>query len=806
MTNEPFNPIAGYLKNEETEEIVIDNNFIECAIGSQFSYGTKESEVIASPIVDNEADYYVGYTQKGKIRQFPVSDKIVMMNHDDGNLSDLIGTRKIYNKYGFHASFCAVLHPFYGLADAKKEIPNGRKIVSEGHDIGLHAVTNCTYWIQNKMFDIKPDGSNTFAPTISEFTTDTGNGKNIFDMSISTLGTTKVSTSYTTPAFTAGLPVPSDAEGLWSKNFDAITQSELDIVNGFYTLYADRFLIHGIKDCDVENLLDVSEVPAIDGTRLWWIEYWYNNLIDNTLGYSEQSATKDGSTITYKEISDRFDVDYNVPSGASASDYYPDSSHLLNGKMVYWEDTSNPNFVNAKVKTASSFSDNDYQLVGKFKKGLFKDCFSTCNYEVIDREVAVAEAWFRKFYKIDHFTDQHFHGTTYFNKLYHNIDGNCFYNRECTVNEDMNGRFYSSRRCAFVSQRTIMAEFGINIIKETQYRPRMEYEGQIGNYYGVDKIKAVGCYGGNNNSRFTTDYTDMMSMFGINTTSGEENMSYQTFNDFISGLDDWLKFCYDNSDTVVTRGGVTAHIPHYIKIALDRLFASVGTGKVPILSFDTLFASPAIMGAMDILLRAIKKAGFEVVSFGEGMQHILSHPRSTAGNLFPNPTFKQSKWELFGYDNTMTKNRVKTPDGWFSDSENILVDVQAQSMKLTNTSDNNIVNMITRIYGLPAGSYKLSYESKGDASGSSINVYPVKNGTRLSARENVIDTYTVTTDYVSREIEINIPDPHINSVDYTNPASVVCQGAEDNICAIEVLLSIPIGKNIYIKKPKLYVI
>lgn len=808
LTNDPFNPIGGYIKSEERiEQNVIDYNSKENAIGSQYSYGTEDSEIIASPIVDNSNDFYVGYTKTGKKRQFPVSDKIVMMNHDDGNLSDLIGTRKIYNKYGFHANFCVVLYPFYGLTNAKKVIPNGRKLVAEGHDVGLHAVMGCTYWIQNKMFDVTPDGSNTFAPNLSDFTTETTNGKNVFDMNISSLATTKVSTAYSTPGFTEGLPAPSDAQGLWNKTFDgegAITDAEISIVNGFYSLYGDRFLAHGIKDCDVEDIMTATKVASIDATRLWWLEYWYNNLIDNTLGYSEQSATKEGSTITYKTISERFAVDYDVPSGASADDYYPDASHLLSGKMVYWNDTSNPNYSSAKVKTASDFSDNDYQFVGKFTKGLFKDCFSCCNYEVIDREIAVAQAWFRKFYGIDHFTDQHFHGTTYFNKLYHNSDGNCFYNRQLTVNEDMNGRFYSSRRAAFVSQRTLMAEYGINVIKETQYRARMEYEGQIGNYYGVDKIKAVGCYGGNNNSRFTTDYTDMMSMFGINTASGQENMSYQTFNDFMNGIEDWLKFCYDNADSDMTRGGVTAHVCHYIMIALDRLFASVGTGKVPILSFDTLFASPAIMAAMDILLRAIKKSGFEVVTFEEGMQHILSHPRSTAGNLFPNPSFRQSKWELFGYDNNMTKNRVKIPDGWFANSESVVVDVQEQTMKLTNESNDTIVNMLTRVYGLPAGSYNLSYKAKGDTARSSVKVYPVKNGTRLNAREEAIDNYTVTTEFVTKEIVIDIPEPHTNEIDYSNPESVVCQGCEDNVCAIEIQISIPIGMNIYIKEPKLY--
>lgn len=779
------------------------NDLTECAIGVQNSYGTLQSELNASPIVDNSEEFNVGYTLKGKQRQKPVTDKIIMMSHDDGNLSDLIGVRKIYNKYNFHGSFCIVLSPFANLSDAKVEIANGRKLIEDGHEVGIHAIMANSYWFQNRMFDIRPDGTSNFAPTVADFNNPKSEGAtiNVFNDTLQSMQTTKVVSVYLKPSFGSTV-IDSSIKDYWDEYLGSITQGHLDVVNSFYNLYGDIVLKDGVLDCEVDDIMTATDVTIASKTRLGWLEYWYNNLIDITLGYSSTEST----------LADRFAEDYSVPSGASLMDYYPDAAHILNGKMIYWEDTTNPNYANAKVKTASGFSDNDYQLVGKFTKGLFKDCFSTCNYEVMDREIAVATEFFRKYYHIDHFTDQHIHGTTYFTKTYFNTAGNRFVDRYNFVNEDMNGRMWSSRLGAYVSARTIMSEYGINICKETQYRHRMEYEGQIGNYYGVDKIKAVGCYGGTsggNSSKFATDITTFLSMFGITTNTGQENMSYSTFMGIVNGIEeDWLKFCYKNTgqSNISVGDGTIKMVPDYLRSTLDHLFASVGTGKIPMLSFDTLNNNPAIMSAMDILLRACKKAGFEVVSFEEGSNHILSHPRSTAGNLFPNPTFQQNKWKLFDYDNTIALDTVKLPDGWYYYDGMPDIEVSYnQDLGSTVMTSAGAGKLITRIYGLPSGDYQLRYSAKG--SDARIIVRAVKNGTKLTESEVAIDDYNLSTGWVDKTINIAIPEHNQKEVDYTNPASVACQGCENNVCAIEIVLYTTSGdSSCQFAKPKFYAV
>jgi hypothetical protein len=125
-------------------------------------------------------------------------------------------------------------------------------------------------------------------------------------------------------------------------------------------------------------------------------------------------------------------------------------------------------------------------------------------------------------------------------------------------------------------------------------------------------------------------------------------------------------------------------------------------------------------------------------------------------------------------------------------------------MQVINSANSSAVNLITRMYGLPAGKYSLKYKVKGTTTGASIRVYPVKNGTRLNAHETALDNYSITTEWVEKEIEITIPEPHQNEIDYTNPASVCCQGCEDNCCAIEVIIFLPAGKDCYFKEPSLY--
>ena len=58
------------------------------------------------------------------------------------------------------------------------------------------------------------------------------------------------------------------------------------------------------------------------------MEYWYNSFIDSTLGYSTYEGT----------VEERFSADYDVPSGGSVIEYYPDATHIKKGSIIFHED------------------------------------------------------------------------------------------------------------------------------------------------------------------------------------------------------------------------------------------------------------------------------------------------------------------------------------------------------------------------------------------------------------------------------------------------------------------------------------
>ena len=745
-----------------------EDYMVEVAKGLCASKGTYASELDASPLIADTSEYNVGFDKVLSKNDEPVRKDIIMFNHDDGAMPDLVATRKIYNKYGFKGSFCMILEPFGSLSSAQSRIANGRKLLKDGHEMGLHAIINVSYWDADRHFDVTPSGGSLFAPKVDELkgSNPDGTGVNTFGKTITE--DTLVRNIYSTSSIYD--------DGLFDVKVVDLTQSQVDTINSEYCFYSDKYTQNGIDDLALADIMKASSATTLTKTRLQWLEYWYNGLIDDTLGYSSTEST----------LAAKFAEDYDVPSGASAADYYPDAAHMLNGKMVYYGDTSNPHY-----------NDSSYQKVGRFTKGLYKGCFSTCNWEVMSRIVEVAQAFFRKYFGTDHFTDQHLHGVGYIEDYYKNSDGICFLNREKTIPVDKNGLFYSTRIGAFISKSEIFAGFRCNILKETERRLHIRLNGQRGNYYGVGKIKSPWNYGGHDGRG---DMTDYLAMFGT-TTYGMETMSYSDFMTFMNGVDDWLKFCYDNAGQSVTRNGLTMNVYSYIKNVLTQVLSVKGTGKIPMISVDTLLRSPAIVMAMDLLFRTFKKLGYQVVSFEQGLQKILEQPRNTSGNLFPNYGFEQTLLQLVGESDIQSK----VPDGWRS--FNSLSSLAVSSETIDNETCQVLTigqgGLSTLIYGLPEGAYQFKVWAK--TANGQVSAFLEKNGDIVDSDQHQIIGLYPTSEWVEYTEDIYIPAQYRKAVDASDPVSVICDGCQDNVRAIKFAVQAYSGQTLSIAKPRLFV-
>lgn len=694
-----------------------------------------------------------------------------MINHDDGNIPDLRTQRRIYNKYSFHCSVCAVFNPFNNLDDAKAKLVNYRKLIRDGHSVGLHAILDSSYWIIDRIYDVKPNGASNFAPLVSEMRGNNadGTGTNTFGNTITV--NTKMSDIYTFSFLNV-------SDTLKNKKVVEITQSELDIINSQYVFYTDSYLLNGFEDLGID-IATAESAELVSKTRLQWLEYYLNGLVDDTLGYSSSAST----------LAARFAEDYDVPEGVSVGDYYPDAAHILNGKMVYYGDMENPHYAEAIVSTDANFTADSYQLVGKFKKGLYKDCFSTCNWEVMHRCIEAAQAFFRKYYGLEHFDEHHPHGVAYVHFPYQ--EENYYYmDRGKTILETMNAKFYSSLYHKKVSTIEIFSWYGMDAIRLfgtiSKY---MNYIGTIGGYYGQKGVKqSLFGFGSNGGTSFA-NFVNYMNSFGVG-DSGSEGMDYNTFKNFIKGLDTgWLKYFFENAGSTVTRNNVTVKIYSYLKQMVMKVIESMETGRVPIISVDTIMSNPAVATAVDLFCRFCNDIGYEIVSLPEGKNRILNMDRDMSGNLFPNPSFKQTLLEYFGGNSSSPI--AKVPDGWTSNynmQNNAFaietVEIEGVRYKaLTLTKGDSSFNASTRIYGLKAGNYVLSFKVKGDEN-SRITIYKYYNKT-IDGYASIYATASPTNSWEDRSINITIEEPHKNMQDDDSPVNIICGGYEDNVAYIE---------------------
>lgn len=659
---------------------------------------------------------------------------IVVINHDDLPAQDYLDTRKIYNKYGFTANFNFILRPFTSKAEIEEKTENVRKMVADGNDLGLHAILGSSFWWMNKMFDITPGYSLTFAPTLSEVGTDTGNGKNIF-----------------------GFPIDSTKKfsdvGFWdipsnyaSQTVQSCSSSDYLTLIGYYTIYKSTYRMEG---------LDLDGVSR-NWTVLQWLEYWYNNLIDDTMG----------------NTSSGWFADYEVGTNTGAS--YPDATHLKNGKMVFFDDTSNPNYSNP-----------EYQKVGRFNKGFFKGCASCCNYEVEDRCIEVAKAFIQHYFGINKFTNFGRHGVRYVDCIWY--DGKTPYdNRDKTILSGEVGRFYHSRTQRFMTQHDVLREAGI--LMTNHYTPLESiYESQIGLYYGQHDVR----YPFFNHTGRINGNIGYLSLFGTGSAySSQDSVSLEDCQKLLEGVDDVLKFAYEKAGTQVTSkdGTVTKYVRSSIRDYITNIQAAKGTGKIPVFSLDTITDDASHDIAVNEFLKYIRDEGFEVVPMELGRIIAESYDRNESGNFFANPNFTQSIINRFG---TSTNVFAYLPDGWakypgavYGSTPGYEVTTESGTRVFTVKAKGQGYNMVhTRFYGLKPGTYTLTFDAKRSDDNGSILIKKQTNADLISPALSDFETVTITDEWATYTKEIVIDAPYVVPYDGT-VANQYSHGYENNVSNI----------------------
>lgn len=679
--------------------------------------------------------------------------RLLAMNHDDLSKSDYLSVRKIYNKYGFTANFNFILLPFTSLTQQEQMIENVKAIIADGNDIGLHAIGQESAWFVNPLVDIRPDGSSTFAPTLSEITTLT-NGKNIFGYSLNANSVASDTGFVNPPSSVASVKILS------------MTASEYKTLMTAYSLFADQKTYTGL------DLNGTSHTWTIRK----WCEYWYNELIDPSLGYSSTSST----------ISTHFSDDYEVPSGASAGDYYPDATHLKNGKIVFFDDTTNPHY-----------SDSDYQKVGRFSRGLFKGCASTRNCEITDRLIEAAEAFAKHYFGLDHFVYYNRHGGQYLGNLFwYDSDYRIYADRDKTILASAYGKCYNTRLGEFISGLEHLKNHGITATGHFDFPSVMAlFEGEIGLYFGQDGVRYpffdyIDNYSGMVNYLATIDPSSSYSW---------GNISKEKFDEYYGDQDDWIKYTYENAGQNIGTAQSPMYVLKYLKNAIDAIKRCEGTGKIPFLSVDTVVNDASCMTAMEMLAQYCYDHNIRIVSPNQARKIASTNDRDRKKNLMPNPNFNQSLIDYFG--GSSSSNDAAIPDGWglYEGDSGTVCSVQTvdgvRQFSATITPG-QFGYVATRIYGLCAGHYTLKFNGKKQSNSydGRVQVYLKKNSDYVrryygsgSANFNPESTTDLTTTDTQYTVQFDIPEPKRNfaSAEYENQVSF---GYEDNVNAVVVVL------------------
>lgn len=667
------------------------------------------------------------------------SDRILAINHDDFNLTDTIGTRSVYAKYGFNGTFNFILKPFASVDAMNKAIENAKKLLKDGNEIGFHAWFAKSCWFANKMIDIRPDGTFSFAPTLAEVQGNNpdGTGVNSFGDNI-TAETMFHNIGYI---------------GEYSKVATCTQSAYQDIIKK-YCVY---FILDDVTGVDLDGKVVTKKV-------LEWTEYWLNNLVDSSFGYS----TYDGT------ILERFSADY--------SGTYPTAEQIESGEL---------------------------SGTGNFTKGLFKGAKSCCNMEVTDRIIEVANAFCQHYFGVQHFTSFGRHGERYIQEDWKDSLGVSYDNREKTILTNESGKVFRSLSGRFESQFDILKRNFIKIVNhQSPTNIYANFVGQQGLYYGQNKIR--GNYW--NACVYPYGATTFLSVFRKG--SGNYFIGYDSIMAFLAQHRNPLKYAYENAGEVAgTDDGVQFSVSGDIRNNINVIRSCFDTGKIPALSLDTVADSPNTMLAIELLCRFCYENDIKIVPMEVARTLATMRKRDTSGNIMPNPTFRQTLLEYFG--GTSDYNGTYLPDGWtrpyLTDDDGTYgvstITIEGKSVRELSFTGGaiNSRSIFTSAFGLPSGRYKFTaYVKSGNPFNSMLSIGKVNNGNGITGGGQVSEAQAVApnSEYQFVELYIDIDEPVYDMVQ-TTVQDKLCLGYASNTAAIKIQLTADAGKTTSIHSPKL---
>lgn len=681
-----------------------------------------------SCLVNDSANAYVSSIALS-VRPFADNNQdVVVMAHDDLPEEDYVGSRKIHNKYNFKATFNYILNPFTSAAYKTKRITNIKRMIADGHEIGLHAILDNSFFWRNLMYDVTPDSNALFSPNLAEMKTVVANSKNVFGITIdanSTFNTVK----------------HGDDSSIANVKLSEATQAQWFTAVSYYNAYACPYSITGL-DLNDQN---------VTKTYLGWLEYWYNELIDNTLGYSTYTGT----------IAERFAADY--------SGTYPDASHVISGEL-------------------SSY--------GTFTKGLFKGCHTCCNYEVLDRIISVAEAFCRRYFGLSFFSNMAYHGAKFAALYWTGSDGALYNDRGCNILATGHTKVFVSAKNRLMNLFDIVLSHGIKMIKRHYPADSGAVNGQLGLYKGQKDIR--GCYFNNFSPYY--HHQDYLALLGTSTSStGQgDDISYQTLIDCMpSDYADWAKFAYEHAGQQIATG---VYMLTFYKQVIDRIRACSGTNKIAFIGVDTIGKKPSVTAAVEMVCQYCYKHNKRIVTAFEGMT--IANKDVVIDNAYPNPSFKQSLLDDFG--GSSTSEEAYLPDGYIKLSGTHKTRVTTEGgNKVLTISDVTVGSHIeTRVYGLPSGHYKFTAMAKTNNT-FAVKVYKALNSTKTSESGTLLHTLTAgNADFEEISCEFDIPAPHRNTSG-SGYVHAVCDGYEDNVAYIAFSLEVGVGKTLSIYNPRI---
>lgn len=476
---------------------------------------------------------------------------------------------------------------------------------------------------------------------------------------------------------------------------------------------------------------------------------------------------------------------------------------MLNGKIVFFDDTSNPHY-----------NDPEYQKVGRFNKGLFKGHASCCNYEVEDVCIKIAKAFCKHYYDFDDLTAFDRHGIKFVDLHYVGDDGYSIYDddaKTCVAGEF--GRVYDSKLGIFETQQDILLRNGIKC--STHFTPINSFiDGQVGIYYGMwgNKYPYFWTTNGYGN-RYA--YLDLLG-----SEEGWKNESY-TMNQiasYMNGHGDWIKYAYEYAGQQISNGTDQAYMHKYFRNVIDTIRSTEGTNIIPVLSLDTIKLSASDNAAVELLCQYCVKNGYSIVPLETARRTAISFNPDTRNNYFPNPAFNQRLLTMFG-GNSLTPHayipegfEVQGPD----DLNGLLVNVATESgkrvMHIQNSQSH--VSILTKVYGLAPGDYVFSMYGRREASANvpiTVDIYLLKNSDSYEYNHLYSDilispvySYSFNSaEYENASATFTIPEKVERTYVYDDYRDSVTKGFGDNISSVLVLIKFPAGTNGRLHSPSI---